>query len=43
MDEKENVPTVQDSTPDENSGVLVEGLIKIFDPETTEVFVEGRA
>ena len=39
MEEKED----QASTPDENSGVLVEGKIRIFDPETEEVFVEGRA
>jgi len=29
--------------PDENSGILVEGYIKIFDPKTKEVFVNGRA
>jgi|TARA_R110000803_G_scaffold196811_2_gene260244 hypothetical protein len=30
-------------SPDENSGVLVESKIKIFDPETSEVYLEGRA
>jgi hypothetical protein len=30
-------------TPDEKSGVLTQGKIKIFDPDTTEVFVEIRA
>ena len=29
--------------PDESSGVLVESRIKIFDPETEEVYIEGRA
>jgi hypothetical protein len=28
--------------PDEDSGVLVEARIKIFDPETEEVYLEGR-
>lgn len=30
------------SKPDEDSGVLVEARIKIFDPETEEVYLEGR-
>lgn len=29
--------------PDEKSGVLTQCKIKIFDPETKEVFVEKRA
>ena len=29
--------------PDEKSGILVESKIKIFDPETEEVYLEGRA
>lgn len=29
--------------PDERSGILVQGHIKIFDPETKEVIVNGRA
>lgn len=29
--------------PDETSGILVEGFIKIHDPDTGEVFVEERA
>lgn len=29
--------------PDESSGILVESKIKIFDPETEEVYLEGRA
>lgn len=30
-------------TPDENGGVYVQGHIKIFDPETNEIFIEARA
>ena len=34
----------QDSKkPDENSGILIETKVKIFDPETEEVYLEGRA
>jgi hypothetical protein len=33
-------PTKQ---PDERSGIHVQGHIKIFDPQTNEVFVNGRA
>ena len=29
--------------PDEKGGIFVEGRIKIFDPETNEVYVNGRA
>lgn len=29
--------------PDEKGGIHVQGHIKIFDPETKEVFVNGRA
>jgi hypothetical protein len=29
--------------PDERSGVHIQGHIKIFDPETNDVFVNGRA
>jgi hypothetical protein len=34
---------VEVTTPDEQSGILVEARLKISDPETSEVFVEGRA
>lgn len=37
----ENNPKVKQ--PDEKSGILTQGKIKIFDPETNEVFVEIRA
>ncbi|CAB4130351.1 hypothetical protein UFOVP116_401 [uncultured Caudovirales phage] len=35
--------TVDSTDPDEESGVLVDSKLKIFDPMTTEVFFEGRA
>ena len=41
--EEQNMKKTQDQTvPDENSGVLLEGHIKIFDPDTEEVFVDKR-
>jgi hypothetical protein len=33
----------KDQMPDEKSGILTQGKIKIFDPRTNEVFVEIRA
>jgi hypothetical protein len=33
----------QTKQPDERSGIHVQGHIKIFDPQTKEVFVNGRA
>jgi hypothetical protein len=29
--------------PDEKSGVHIEAKIKIFDPETNEIYLDGRA
>jgi len=29
--------------PDERSGILIQGHLKIHDPKTKEVFVNGRA
>ena len=44
MDDKStNTENKETKTPDENSGVFVESKIKIFDPETNEVYLEGRA
>ena len=40
--EKENKEDKKLSTPNESSGVHVEGHIKIFDPESKEVFVDKR-
>lgn len=33
----------QKKQPDERGGIHVQGHIKIFDPKTKEVFVNGRA
>ena len=41
---EENLAQVQlERQPDEKSGIHVQGHVKIFDPETKEVFVNGRA
>lgn len=29
--------------PDENSGILFQGFLKIHDPETGEIYTQGRA
>jgi hypothetical protein len=34
---------VVEKAPDERSGIYLQGHIKIFDPETQEVFMNGRA
>lgn len=36
-------PSEPQKQPDERGGILVQGLIKIYDPTTNEVFVNGRA
>ena len=41
MNETDEKP--QEPIPDDQSGILVQAVIKIFDPETEEVFVEKRA
>ena len=38
-----NIPDLVVKKPDEQSSMNVEALIKIFDPESNEVFVEKRA
>jgi hypothetical protein len=45
MDDKqqESVNKQEEKKPDEQGGILVEGHVKIFDPETKEVYVNGRA
>jgi len=40
-DKKEPMPD-EDTTPDEEGQFLIESHIKIFDPETEEVFVHQR-
>ena len=43
MDEnKQQMVDQQKKQPDENGGVYVQGHIKIFDPETQEIFVNKR-
>lgn len=33
----------QEKQPDERGGIYIQGHIKIFDPESNEVYVNGRA
>ena len=40
MDTKMEEKTLQNSKPDETSGIYLRGHIKIFDPETQEVFID---
>ena len=42
MTEQQNKDSIETKQTDENQGILIEGHIKIFDPETEEVFVEKR-
>lgn len=42
MDDK-TVETPSVKKPDEYGGIYLQGHINIFDPETNEVFVNGRA
>ena len=39
------VTTLEDSEsiPDENSGISVQGFIKIFDPASGEILIQSRA
>ena len=39
---EQNPPLQHQRQPDENSGVMIEGHIKIFDPNTKEEFVNKR-
>ena len=41
--QEHQVDTHPQAQPDERGGIHIQGLIKIFDPETQEVFVNGRA
>ena len=41
---EETVTTARaEKKPDEKPGILVQALVKIFDPESDEIFVEKRA
>ena len=41
--QEEKVETQPQNQPDERGGIHIQGHIKIFDPETKEVFMDGRA
>lgn len=41
--EKQQVTLQPEKKPDEKGGVYLQGHIKIFDPETKEIYVNGRA
>jgi hypothetical protein len=46
IEENKQQPEIQQpqtKKPDERGGIHVQGHIKIFDPQTKEVFVNGRA
>jgi hypothetical protein len=45
MDTKTQEDSVKQEAkkPDEKGGILIQSHIKIFDPESQEVFVNGRA
>lgn len=38
----DNNETADVKKPDEQSGTVVQGFLKIFDPESGEVLVQGR-
>jgi hypothetical protein len=42
-DMNDQTKTEDSKQPDEQGGILVEGHIKIFDPESQDVFVNIRA
>jgi hypothetical protein len=43
MDEKQETKMTEDNTqPNENSGILIQGHLKIFDPNSKEVIVDKR-
>ena len=41
--QEQQVKPQPEKKPDEKGGILVQSHIKIFDPETKEVYVNGRA
>ena len=43
MDEQLKQPVPTAKKPDESTGVYVQALIKIFDPESDEIFINKRA
>ena len=43
MDEKQQPTAKPAKKPDERGGIYIESRIKIFDPETQQVYLDGRA
>lgn len=41
--EPEDQELQEDTHPDENGGLYIQGFFKIHDPETGEVITQGRA
>ena len=40
--EEPQVTEKDDQQPDDHPGIAVQGFLKIFDPESGEVFAQGR-
>lgn len=43
MEEKTQEQAQVQKKPDEKGGILIQSHVKIFDPESQEVYVNGRA
>lgn len=43
MEQQQQTTVKPEKKPDEQGGIYIESSIKIFDPETNEVYVNGRA
>ena len=41
--EEQQVAVKPEKKPDERGGIYIESRIKIFDPETQQVYLDGRA
>jgi len=43
LEQSENEKNTENTTmPDEDSGIIVQGFLKIFDPESKEVLIQSR-
>ena len=42
MEEEQKETAVPEKKPDEKGGIYIESHIKIFDPNTQEVYLDGR-
>lgn len=40
--EETQASEVEDREPDDHPGIAVQGFLKIFDPDSGEVFAQGR-